>query len=167
MKANDDDEPTAEELAEAEALARALEPGAAAVPGGGRPAPEDALATAALLRHARQVGAAPAPVAAQAAAARALESRRRAPRWRWLIPAFALPVAAVVTLVSTVTLRSSRVGSGASAPPVPLPAPAITLLEAQARAARGRADLAALDQQMRAYRDALYGALATREGGGQ
>jgi hypothetical protein len=163
MKASDgsDDEPTAEELAEAEALARALDPGAAAAASpGGRPAPEDALATAALLRHARQAGAAPVPAGARVTAARALE-RRRPPGWRWVVSVFVLPAAAAATITLFVTfgLRSYR-QSGRAA----LPAPAITLLEAQARAARGKADLAALDRQMRAYRTALYGALATREG---
>src|SRR5262245_37846202 len=50
---SDDDEPTAEEREEAERLARALERGNA--PGGG--VPEDALATAALLRYAKDGGA--------------------------------------------------------------------------------------------------------------
>jgi hypothetical protein len=170
MKVNDnddDDAPTADELAEAEALARALDPAVPAAPGG-RPAPEDALATAALLRHARQLGAAAAPAHAGAAAARALAARGGTRRWwqwrwrwQWMVPTFAVPAVALVVLISNVRgVRSSR-------PATPLPAPAFTLLEAQAQAARGHTDLAALDQQMREYRSALYGALATREGGGR
>ena len=57
-------------------------------------------------------------------------------------------------------MTGRRVAGPPAAPP--LPAPSVTLLEAQARAASGRADLAALDREMRTYRESLYAALAAR-----
>jgi len=172
MKHNDDiaDEPppTAQERAEAEELARALEPGApTGTPGTpAAAAPEDALAAAALLRQARR---AQAPEAAArerdrlaAAGARALPvTAARAPRRRrWLWPALVAPafaVAAAMLLFVQARGPARRVAlRGLTLPP----APPVALLQAQARAVRGRADLAALDRQMRDYRAAYYAALA-------
>ena len=149
--------PTAEELAEAEALARALEPGAPASAG----APKDVLAAAALLRRAHD-GASTERRATEdrhvaggvARALAALEARRPArPRRRWLaLRALLVPAAAAAALL--------LIGRRSGAPDVPpVPAPPLALLEAQARAASGRADLAMLDREMRAYRETIYATL--------
>ncbi|HLK91797.1 MAG TPA: hypothetical protein VKZ18_18040 [Polyangia bacterium] len=155
-------EPSAEEIAEAEALARALEKDAPAGPSAA--APGDALGAAALLRRAHAVQSAErraeesrrlAAAAGQGVAA--LRARRPARlRWSWLAPTLLVPAAAAVLFVVT-----GRRAAGPAAAPA-LPAPTVTLLEAQARAASGRADLAALDDEMRAYRESLYAALAAR-----
>lgn len=155
--------PTAEELAEAEALARALEGDAPA----GEPALDDVVATAALLRRARDTqsnerrleedrriaeGVAPSLAALDA-------RRRRRGRWRWLAPAVLVPAAAAAVLIATAGRHA-----GPGAPPVP--APPLALFEAQARAASGRADLALLDREMRAYRETVYAALGERRSPG-
>ena len=149
-------EPSAEEIAEAEALARALEKDPTAR------APEDALAAAALLRRAhdarsdeRRAGEAQRLAAGAARAFGALDARRPRRRWRWLVPALVVPAAAAVVLFAAV-----RRTTAPAAPAVP--APPVALLEAQAQAAAGRADLAALDRDMRVYRQTLYAALAAR-----
>jgi hypothetical protein len=143
-----DDEPTAEELREAEALARALEgaPSDAA-------APPEALETAALLRYTHGGGQLD-PARAQTLAGKLRsEVRPRRRRWWWLGLA-PLAVGAVgLTLFATMGGRS----------PVTLPAPGPALLAAQAQAARGQPQaLADLDAQMRAYRRTLFEKL--REG---
>ena len=168
MSMKDDDSeapPTAAEIAEAEALARALEGGAPASEGA---APREALEAAALLRHARRAGA-PETAADDrariaAAAARALPAvdglataaSRRLRRRRWLYPALLAPAAAAAfALVAFPLQRAGRTPR--------LRAPPVTLLEAQARAAREGADLGALERQMRGYRAAYYAALAGGE----
>ena len=138
-----DDEPTPEELREAEALARALE----GAPSPSAPPPE-ALETAALLRHG---GGELDPARAQALAAK-LRAEVRPPRrrWRWVLAPLAVGAAGL--LMSGLVLRRER--------PLPLPAPAPALLAAQAQAAQGRPQaLAELDVQMRANREALYAGL--------
>ena len=159
MSDEHEDQPTPEEMAEATALAAALEGRAS-----GGTAPEDALATAGVLRHARTAGASaltPARLEQLAARVRPAVDRRRPRRrwWLWLTPAALVPAAAMaVVFVST---RSA-------VPPLPtaLPDPPVALIEAQGRAARGGSTLAALDAQMRDYRAAFYAALAGREEGG-
>jgi len=179
-----DAEPSAEERADAEALARVLQ--AAAPPSA--PPPEDALAAAALLRHARP---APPPedalaaaallrhargaqdpgeaaragariVAAEARALAAVDKRRPRAR-RWLLPALLVPATAAAALIVTVMPASrSYLAPAARAPVEPvIPKPPATLLEAQAKAARGGGDLSALDRQMRDYRRAYYAALGS------
>ena len=154
-------EPSAEERAEAEALARALEPGA---PAAARP-PEDALATAALLRHARRArdpgepARAGSRIAAAEVRALAAVDRRRPRRRRWLLPALLVPAAAAALIVAIMPAKRSFWSSVAREPVIPKP-PA-TLLEAQAKAARGGGDLSALDRQMRDYRRAYYAALGS------
>jgi hypothetical protein len=157
--------PTTKELAEAEALARALEGGAPA----GVAGPEDALAAAALLRRARD---------GESSERQATEDRRIAdgvvraltaiaarrsvrPRRRWLAPLLLVPAAA-----AAVVLATARRETGPSAPP--LPAPPLALLETQARAASGRADLSVLDREMRTYRESVYATLGapSSTGGG-
>jgi hypothetical protein len=157
---SDEPEPTAEERVEAEALARALE---ASGPADGA-APADALAAAALLRRAARDPAASAAddrARIAAAASRALPGvdARRPRRRRWLVPALAVPALAAFVLVVS---RAQRTADRPAAPP---PSPSVALLEAQARAARGEGDsasIAALEQQMRDYRNAYYAALAGR-----
>jgi hypothetical protein len=124
---NDDDEPTEEELRQARALARALE---------GEPdpdAPLEAVETAAFLRYARDGGRLDQ-----------LALRRRRP-FRWP----ALAIVAVVAAAGLMLLVRPR-------PPVP-PPPTAALLRAQASAARGSpGGLAALDQEMQRYRQAMF-----------
>jgi len=150
----DDDEPTPEELREAQALARALD----GAPSESAPPPE-ALEVAALLRHAQRGGELD-PARAQALAA-TLRAGVRPPRRRWLWIAL-VPVAAGVTAMIVLALAptSGRVtGSRLRS----LPAPSASLLHAQAEAARGQSQsLADLDAQMRAYRQTLFARL--REG---
>ena len=151
MSEREDDEleATEAERAEAEALARALERGAARDAG-----PEDAVAPAALLRAAARPAPDAARLEAAAARGRAALGARRPSRLRWLFPIVLAPSAAAAA-VALFFVSSAR-----HAPVPPLPQPSAALLEAQARAARGRPDLTALDAQMRDYRAAYYAALA-------
>jgi len=161
----DDEEllPTPEELAEAEALARALEGGAPA----GVAGPEDALGAAALLRHAHDTQSSERRAAEDRRIAdgmgrslAAIEARRPVhPRRRWLAPALLVPAAAVAALL--VTVRHGERPGG-----TPVPTPPLALIEAQARAASGRADLSMLDREMRPYREAVYAALGARSSSG-
>ena len=159
-------EPTAEERAEAEALARALEPGAA----GGTPPPDDALATAALLRHARraQDPGDPARAGARIAAAEArvlpAVDRLRPLRRRWVLPALLVPAGAAAALMLTVGTQQHRALVAGLPSEAMVPKPPVALLEAQAKAAHAGGDLSALDRQMRDYRRAYYAALG---GGGE
>jgi hypothetical protein len=144
-----DDEPTPEELREAEALARALDGAATdAAP------PPEALEVAGLLRHAKSGGQLD-PARAQALAAKLRAELRPRRRWLWL-GLTPLAVGAAALVLAPVLHRPL--------PALPvLPAPA-GLLAAQAEAARGRGQaIAELDAQMRAYRQRLYQKL--REGG--
>jgi hypothetical protein len=160
---DDEQLPTAEELAEAEALAHALEGDASH----GVTGPEEVLAAAALLRRARdgqsserQATESRRVAAGVESALAALDARRPTrPRRRWLAPALLVPAAAAVLLVTI------RRGTGPGAPP--LPAPPLALIEAQGRAASGGADLAVLDRQMRAYRETIYVALGARSSPGE
>jgi hypothetical protein len=151
-----EEEATAEEVAQAEALARALEEDGRRVEGA-----DDVLETAAFLRHVRtvQTGAAqPGVVAApDGRTLAAVDARHPRLRWRWLVPALLVPAAAGVLLLGSMEWRA--------VPEAPLPAPPLALLQAQAKAAQGRADLAALDRLMRDYRASVYAALATNGGG--
>jgi hypothetical protein len=155
-------EPTVEERAEAEALARALEASGAAAP------PDDVLAAAALLRHAQraQDPGEPARAAASIAAAEArvlaAVDRRRPRRRRWLLPALVVPAtaAAAALIVTVMPATRSYLSPVASSPGAPvIPKPPAKLLEAQANAAHAGGDLSALDRQMRDYRRAYYAAL--------
>jgi hypothetical protein len=151
MSERDDDEleATAAERAEAEALARALERGGPKDAG-----PADAVAAAALLRAAARPAPDAAALAAAGARGRAALAERRPARRRWLLLAPTFAAAAALVLVTRLLLQP---------PPRRLPEPSTALLEAQARAARGRADLTALDAQMSEFRAAYYAAL-TEEG---
>jgi hypothetical protein len=151
-----EEDATAEEVAQAEALARALEEEGRRVEGA-----DDVLETAAFLRHVRtvQTGAA-APGAVGAPDGRtlaAVDARHPRLRWRWLVPALSVPAVVAVLLAGSMDWRAG--------PVAPLPAPPRELLQAQARAAGGHADVAALDRLMRDYRASYYAALAARGGG--
>ena len=143
---DDPDQPaTAEELAEAEALAQALEKGSAGT--------GSELEAAALLRQARGVEI--PDVLDRVLPTLAV---RRWRRW-WLLPALLAPAAAgLLMMAGGLSLRRS-------APPVSdqydshrpraaqPPPPSAELLRAQSRAAGGeRNALAALEAEMRAYR---------------
>lgn len=169
-----DEDVSAEEAREAEALARALggEPAGAAGP------PRDAVEAAAMLRHAdgelsdaRQeailaellgelddAGGARAPRVQRPPLA--AEDR---PFWgdfdlvswlRWLVPAGA---AAALGAVALLSLRSAPDATE-------LPRPGLALLEAQGAALRG-AGAGELDREMAGYRSQIYGALEGRYGG--
>lgn len=136
---------TAEELAEAEALAQTLEKRNAGT------GPE--LETAALLRQARGVEV---PEVLERVLSAVTPRRRR--RW-WLLPALLAPVAAgLLMMASGLSVRRF-------APPEPgqlnfyprreaqTPPPSAELLRAQSHAASGERDaLAALEAEMRVYR---------------
>ena len=151
----DDDEPTPEELREAEALARALE---GATPESAPP--PEALEVAALLRHAKSGGELdPSRAQAIAAGLRASVRPLRRRRWLWIAAPLAVGAAGLLLLPVTLTRRESHsFPVGITGPkPRPLPAPPASLLAAQAQAARGQPRaLAELDTQMRTYRQALF-----------
>ena len=149
----DDIEPTAEELAEAEQLARALERGH------GR-APEKELEAAALLRYAKDRGAldpARSEVILEDALARA-RPRARKSGWRVvLLGALGLSAAAAATLLAL----QNQPAPGASA----LPAPPRALLDAQIQAtAAETANLEPLGAELKPYRVAVYSALREHYG---
>lgn len=150
MTQSDDEEPTEQELADAAALARALDGHGTAS------APEDALSTASFLRYANR-GKVLDPERSQAiledAIRGARKSQRRSRRFG-LFAAFGLSVAAASLLLFT---RSVPKG------PAPLPTPPSELLSAELEAARGGTeDLAALENEMRPYRGRIYAALEER-----
>ena len=136
--------PTAEELAEAESLARALEDGAG--PGGDTSAVNDALAAANLLRASAR------PTLSEMRARAVLNRAWRTPR-RAIARAALAAVAAAVAVVLVFALRPRQ--------PAPLPAPGPDLLRAQLAAARpdGSAAMSRLDSEMSAYREQVFGAL--------
>jgi len=150
----DDDElsPSEEEIAEAEALARALDRGAA-----GGPVPEDALGAGHLLRYAKDHGALD-PARQQAILDEVLRDARvpapkRGARWS-LLGALALASAAAIVMVTT------RRNEPAVA--VRLPPPPRALLEAELDATRSREGLSALHGEMTQYRARMYAALEER-----
>jgi hypothetical protein len=161
-----DDSPTQHELAEAEALARALD-------GGDAPAPVDALEVAALLRYARgQDQASAASLAhARSAALHALPRRRGPLRMRTLAVALAAAAAiALVYLPSALLLRAPSAEAPVQAPAgsvarAPARRPLPSLLEAQAQAlAQPDAPLDALVAASAAQRRQLWSELARRYG---
>jgi hypothetical protein len=173
MKPEDDEpSPSDDEVREAQALAAALEPDAAARKDGAAavtPAPGDALETASLLRQTRPPLAVPPahePVAA-AHVAPALDARRSRGRRRarvWLATSLVAPAAAAAWLLFATTLSRHAAPPAAHLPP----RPTADLLAAQAEATRGGgqagAALAALDSKMRAYRRQYHEDLRRRGG---
>jgi hypothetical protein len=156
---NDDEQPTAEELRQAQALARAL----AGHTEDERP-PVEALEAAGLLGFARSGGALAADRAAalrqrlRPGAVAALRPRRRRLIWAWMT---APVVAAVGALVVLVTRPAPPFPGGW--PPAPPP-----LLQAQAAAARGEPGaIGRLDEQMRDYRQQLLARIRPRGGAGR
>jgi hypothetical protein len=153
MNLDDDTEPTAEELAEAEELARALERGHGA-------APAKDLETAALLRYAKDRGALD-PEKSQIILDDALaRARPRAHKGSWrvvLFGALGLSAAAAAALL----VFSTRSAPDASA----LPTPPRALLDAQIRAtAAESASLEPLGAELQPYRVAVYSALREHYG---
>jgi hypothetical protein len=153
----DEDEPTPEELEEAERLARALERGNA--PGG---VPEDALATAALLRYAKDGGALD-PHRGRAIFEDAVKNARpiRAAKRRIRFTLFGLlglAAAGAASIALVVRTQSPE-------PSASLPAPPRALLEAQlAAASGGPANLDALAVRTAEYRGRVYASLRERYG---
>lgn len=161
-----DDEPTRAELEEAEALARALESGHVP-PKAHRGLPEDALGTAAFLRHMKDAGAldvarADAILADALAHARppVLASRGRTWGWRLFGALGFAGAAAAAGIIGVRTVARAPLGEASASA---LPAPPRALLEAQLDAAAGRvASLDALSAETHGYRTAVYGALHDR-----
>jgi hypothetical protein len=149
----DDIEPTAEEIAEAEELARALERGHG-------PAPAQELETAALLRYAKDRGALDTEKSRLILADALARARPRARKSSWrgiLFGALGLSAAAAATLL----LLQNGPAPEASA----LPAPPRALLDAQVRAtAAETASLEPLGEELKPYRVAVYSALRERYG---
>jgi hypothetical protein len=133
-----DEDPTAEERREAEALARATPD-----------APVDAQEVAALLGA---VKAGELTAADRAAVWRRVQAGpARRPRWAWRV-ALAVPLAAALAMA----VWLGRPGASA-----PTPSPA--LLTAQTDAARGHAEgRVALERQMRVFRKGFLASLETR-----
>jgi len=179
MVEHDDEEGvTAEEQAQAEALARALD-GQASSPDGAAPA--DALETAALLRYAAgdgelDEGRAEAvldalwPPGAQRPGDPSSAPALMRARARWRGPALA---AALGFAAAAAALLWSRPGAEVAAPAdgpqlqapseaATLPAPPTELLRAQAAAARDPATRDALDTAMGSYREAVLRRLAAQ-----
>ena len=145
-----EDEPSEDELREAEALARALEGRSAGVD-----LPEDALGAAAFLRYAKDGGALD-PARAEAILGEALRGAkpsRRASKIRWfgIFSLAALGAAGAVLLVGR-----------PAPPPTALPAPPRALVESEAVAASSAGDLGALDHAMDDYRTQVFATLEER-----
>lgn len=153
-----------EELAEAEALAYALERG-----GGSEELPEDALEAAALLRYSVDGGELPRDredailgevlEVAQKAAARAPEPKRR-PWWAWLF-GFA-GAAGVAALLLFFVLVQQQPAPDLPTPSDALPTPSASLLQLSMGRVAAPEDDAAFDAAMREYRGNVYDALAER-----
>ncbi len=148
----DDEEPTAEELAEAERLAHALERGHSA-----EPVPEDALGAAALLRFAKDAGALPPERSErilQDALARARPLRAKPRLGATLLGLLGLAAAGAASIVFVVRSQAPE--------PASLPAPPRALLEAQLSAANMRSSLTTLDVETMRYRREFYAKLRER-----
>ncbi len=145
------DEPSEEELAEAAALARALERGTAQSP------PEDALQAAALLSFSRDGAELSQDRADKILADVFAEAKVRRPEkasawWRWLVPASLVGVAATAAVLISINPGVSD--------PTTLPAPTQSLLQAQAAAASGDTD--SLGEAMDNYRSSVLSNLERR-----
>jgi hypothetical protein len=148
----DDEEPTAEELAEAERLARALDRGHST-----GPVPEDALGAAALLRFSKDGGA-----LASDRSERILEDllgqakprRAKARFGATLLGLLGLTAAGAASIVLVVRSQAPE--------PASLPPPQRELLEAQLSAANMRSSLTTLDMETTRYRRAFYAKLRER-----
>jgi hypothetical protein len=155
MSDGPDREATAEEVAEAAALAEALERGPSA--GAALAPPTDALEAAALLRLGRDGGALPADrQRAVLADLLPVVARRRARRWRWLALPTAAALAAAAALFFSLQLHSR---------PQPVTrrlVPSVALLHAQAEATRPGGGAEPLERQMQTYRERMLAALAER-----
>lgn len=153
-----DDDPTPEELREAEALVEALDRGRAS-----EGLPEEALETAALLRYSADGGR-----LAERRQREILEevlgaSRAVAVRPRWwsaLWVKSGLAVAGAVVAVAVAVMIIGPFGAGGER--LALPSPPKALLDAQARAATGQTDGADLERAMQPYRVSVVQALEER-----
>ncbi|RLB53888.1 MAG: hypothetical protein DRJ42_10640 [Deltaproteobacteria bacterium] len=169
-----DDELSPEELAEAEALRRALDRGA------GDPAlPDDALEAAALLRYSAgddelgegRMDAILGDVFAEAKVpAQPDEEEAKTAPWlgwlKWLFPVGGLAAAAAVAMLAVMSAEPAPMDGTAA---TRLPAPTAALLRAQAQAAGpGEEGQLALASAMGSYRGAVLGSLQERyEGHGR
>jgi len=148
-----DEDFSPEELAEAEALAHALDRGSAR-----EHLPEGALETAALLRYAGDDGALDEArldailedVLEEAKAAEREPARAKLAWWKWLLPTTLVGAGATAAALLLVPAKG-----GAD-----LPEPSAALLQAQAKAAAG--DGADLDAEMQTHRGAVFAALEAR-----
>jgi hypothetical protein len=154
----DEDEPSTTERAEAEALARALDPRAADAPADPPPDPPiDALDTAALLRQSELSDVAARRVLARVAPA--LATKRRGVRVTTFVAVAGLLVVCGAAIFVWRPRRAVTSSVVAQHTTTPLPRPSATLLAAQARATD---DAEALDSEMRQYRASLFAALSER-----
>jgi hypothetical protein len=149
-----DDEPTPEELEEAERLAAALE-------GSGREhAPEDALASAAFLRqaggHYHLDAAARDRLVEEALAEARPPGRSETPPW-WERLGFRIGIVVGAVAATAALLLLLR----AAPAPTALPEPPPALLRAQASALAGHGP-EELGREMDAYRGQVYAALSER-----
>jgi hypothetical protein len=153
MNPEDDVEPTAEELAEAEELARALERGHGT-------APAKDLETAALLRYAKDRGALD-PEKSQLILDDALaRARPRAQKSSWRVVLFGALGLSAAAAAAFLVLQTQP-APGAST----LPAPPRALLDAQIQAtAAESASLEPLGAELQPYRVAVYSALREHYG---
>jgi hypothetical protein len=153
---------TPEEQAQALALARALEKGGGQDESLVKAALAESLETAALLRQSQQ-GKLPEPSHVMDAVLPALQARRKPRRW-WLWPAILLPATTVALVIVAVPMQMrSSAPAPVAVPTVITLQPTVELLKAQADLARGdRKALAALDKEMRRYRESFYSALGAR-----
>jgi len=145
-------EPDEKELAEAQALARALDGDAT------EGAPQDALEAAALLRYGARPDLEPARKAQILAdLLPRVARRRRHLRW-WLLPIIAVPAAVVLLFASSIR----RPALVAERPAMrSLPATPLSLLHAQRKATEGRPEL--LDAEMQKFRKTLFVTLSGSE----
>ncbi|HVW26271.1 MAG TPA: hypothetical protein VHC69_12945 [Polyangiaceae bacterium] len=150
----DEEEPTPEELLEAERLARALERGHSP-----EPVPEDALGAAALLRFSKDGGALATPTRERIledVLSRAKPSRRRPHVIGTVLGLLGLSAAGAASIALVVRSQSPE--------PASLPEPPRELLEAQIAAANMRSSLTTLHVETRRYRETFYAKLRERYG---
>ena len=145
-------EPTPEELAEAEALARALD---------GAPSRDLAeLQTASLIRESMRPPASLDGIEEKVWSEHIGAHRRRL---RWGVGLSALAAGVLLLVGTSFVSRESAPAPG----PLAMPSPDVALLRAQLAAARPGAPQEAAEQAWEGYRARSYDALLSRYGGGR
>ncbi len=153
----------ADELAEAEALARALERGS-----GGDELPEDALEAAALIRYSLDGGELPrdredAILAEVLQGAQRAAERRPAPSRRpWWMAIFGLGFAGAAAAAVVAILIWRGLPTAPAIPENGAPAPGLEVVRASMGRLEGADHDEAFDAAMRGYRAGVYDALSER-----